>query len=680
MKIAVYHIISILLLIGFTASAQNKWSVTGDFTGYSFQRLVQEIESQTDYYFYYDAAETDSIRINLRADHLSLQQVLDTIFKGSDLHYTIRDDKYVIVSNHYSIQTSLPKDFFIPEKEEADSLAKTNTYAGAPVIKSGAKSLTEKKLFEIGTKNGKTSGDKASLSGYVRDAETGEPVMGANISIDTLSISKSTDPFGYYNLIVPLGRHIIHISSAGMNDTRRQLQVYSDGRLNIELDEYVASLRAVNVSGEKKSNIRAVDMGVTKLSIKTIKQIPVVFGEVDVLKVLLTLPGVTSVGEGSNGFNVRGGAADQNLVLYNDATVYNPSHLFGFFSAFDANLIKSVELYKSAIPEKFGGRLSSVLDVDIKDGNSKKWTGSAGISPLTSSVNIGGPIIKDKTSIIAGFRTTYSDWLLNQLPASSYNNSKAGFYDGSIHITHMINARNTIYLMGYLSSDKFTFDGDTSYAYSNANANIRWKHNFSDKSYAVFTTGIDHYQYSVASTKVPVNAYKLGFDMNQVYFRADFTYTPNNKHTISYGLNTGYYQLHPGDLSPDGSKSLVVPNTLAREQALESAIYLGDQYTVSEKFSVNGGIRYNIYNYLGPATVYQYVPGLPRTPYRIVDSVNYPKGKIINTYAIPDIRISARYSLDNSSSIKISFNTMSQYIHVISNTTNISPTDIWKLS
>ena len=681
MKITVYHIISCLLLFGFTASAQNKWTITGDFSGYSFQKLVQEIESQTDYYFYYDSTETDSIRVNLRADHLSLQQLLDTIFAGSDLRYTIRNEKYVIVSNHYSIQTSLPKDFFIPEKEEQDTLTKTNSIVGGAVLaKSGVNNLAEKKLYEIGTRNGKMSGDKASISGYIRDAESGEPVMGANISIDELSISKSTDPFGYYNLTMPPGRHTIHISSAGMKDTRRQLQVYSDGRLNIELDEYVASLRAVNVSAEKISNIKGVEMGVTKLSIKTIKQIPVVFGEVDVLKVLMTLPGVTSVGEGSNGFNVRGGAADQNLVLYNDATVYNPSHLFGFFSAFDANLIKNVELYKSTIPEKYGGRLSSVLDVDIKDGNTKKWTGSAGISPLTSSVNIGGPIIKDKTSVIAGFRTTYSDWLLHQLPASSYSNSTAGFYDGSIHITHTINARNTLYLMGYMSSDKFTFDGDTSYAYSNANANLRWKHNFSDKSYGVFTTGIDHYQYSVASTKVPVNAYKLSFDMNQVYFRADFSYTPNNKHTITYGLNTAYYQLHPGDLSPDGSKSLVVPNTLPREQALESAVYLGDQYTVSEKFSVNAGIRYNIYNYLGPATVYEYVPGLPRTTYRIVDSTSYPKGKIIKTYAIPDIRISARYALDNSASIKFSFNTMSQYIHVISNTTNISPTDIWKLS
>ncbi|HCL84375.1 MAG TPA: TonB-dependent receptor, partial [Chitinophagaceae bacterium] len=389
---------------------------------------------------------------------------------------------------------------------------------------------------------------------------------------------------------------------------------------------------------------------------------------------------VTSVGEGSNGFNVRGGAADQNLILYNDATVYNPSHLFGFFSAFDPDLVKSVELYKSAIPEKYGGRLSSVLDVDVKDGNNKKWTGSAGISPLTSKFSIEGPLQKDKTSVMAGFRTTYSDWLLRQIPSSSYSNSTAGFYDASLHLSHIIDAKNSIYLMGYLSNDQFSLNRDTTYAYANRNANIKWKHNFSNSSFAVFTGGVDHYQYSVSSTQVPVNAYKLGFDINQFYLRADFSYSPNNKHAISYGLNSVYYQLNPGTVTPDGPKSLVQTNALRPEQALESALYLGDQYTISQAFSINAGVRYTIYNYLGPNEVYQYVPGLPRETFTMKDTLAYNSGKIIKTYALPEWRFSARYSLNNTASLKFSFNTMAQYIHVISNTTNISPTDIWKLS
>ena len=226
--------------------------------------------------------------------------------------------------------------------------------------------------------------------------------------------------------------------------------------------------------------------------------------------------------------------------------------------------------------------------------------GSAGISPLTSKFSIEGPIQKDKTSVIAGFRTTYSDWLLKQIPSSNYSNSTANFYDASIHLSHIINPKNTLYLMGYMSNDKFNLDGDTTYEYANRNANLKWKHNFSNSSFGVFTTGIDHYQYSVSSTKVPVNAYKLSFDINQIYLRADFSYAPSNKHVISYGLNSVYYQLHPGTLSPDGPKSLVQTNTVRPEQALETAIYLGDQFTVSQNFSFNAGIRYTIYNYLGP--------------------------------------------------------------------------------
>jgi CarboxypepD_reg-like domain/TonB-dependent Receptor Plug Domain len=681
MRIFQYCLFLFLCIISLAVSAQDQNLISGNFSGYRFPQLVREIEKQTSYHIYYDSLDTDSVEINLTANRMSLQQIFDVIFKNTNVHYALGNGENVFISKRYSIQTSLPKNFFDPNRADGDSSTQTAFYSeDAIVAKSNLKISADNKLYEIGTRNGKTASARPTVAGYVRDIGTGEAIMGATIFVDTLSIIKTTDQFGYYTLTLPRGRHIIRISSAGMKDARRQLQVYSDGKLNIELEEFVASLKAVIVSAEKNSNTRSVQMGVTKLNIQSIKQVPVVFGDADVLKVLLTLPGVTSVGEGSNGFNVRGGAADQNLILYNDATVYNPSHMFGFFSAFDPELVKSVELYKSAIPEKYGGRLSSVLDVDVKDGNIKKWSGTAGISPLTSKFSIEGPIQKEKTSVIAGFRTTYSDWLLNQIPSSSYSNSTASFYDVSLHLSHIINSKNTIYLMGYMSSDKFNLDGDTTYAYANKNANFKWKHNFSNTSFAVFTTGIDHYQYSVSSTKVPINAYKLSFDINQYYLRADFNYSPNNKHNISYGLNSVYYQLHPGTLSPDGSKSLVQTNSVQQEQALETALYLGDQFTVSQNFSLNAGIRYTIYNYLGPSTQYQYVPGQPRESFTIIDTVNYPKGKVIKTYMLPEVRFSARYSINNTASLKFSFNTMAQYIHVISNTTNISPTDIWKLS
>ncbi len=456
--------------------------------------------------------------------------------------------------------------------------------------------------------------------------------------------------------------------------------MHSDGKLDIEMQEYIASLKTVVVSAEKTSNTKSTQMGVNKLSIKVIKKVPVVFGEADVLKVVLSLPGVTSTGEASNGFNVRGGSADQNLILFSDATIYNPSHLFGFFSAFNADVVKGIELYKSAIPEKYGGRLSSVLDVSMLDGNSKKWGGTAGIGPLTSKFTIEGPIKKDKTSIILGARTTYSDWLLRSLNNSDYSNSKANFYDANLRITHIINPKNTLYVMGYLSSDKFNLNNDTTYQYSNKNANIKWKHIFNNKAYNVTTIGYDRYEYGVSSVQNPVNAFKLGFNINQTYLRSDFIYTPGNKHTISYGINSTFYKLHPGSFEPIGPKSLVVNNTVAAEQGLESALYLGDQYAVNSNLTINMGLRYSMFNDIGPQKVYNYVPGLPREQSSIVDSTQYSSGKVIKTYSAPEIRFSARYAVSDNASFKLSYNTLQQYIHMLSNTVSISPTDIWKLS
>ncbi|MBS1563220.1 MAG: TonB-dependent receptor, partial [Bacteroidetes bacterium] len=357
-----------------------------------------------------------------------------------------------------------------------------------------------------------------------------------------------------------------------------------------------------------------------------------------------------------------------------------PTHLFGFFSAFNPDVVKGIELYKSAIPEKYGGRLSSMLDVTGRDGNSKQWSGNIGIGPLTSKVTIEGPIRKETTTLIAGFRTSYSNWLLRTLPQDDYRNSKADFYDANLHLSHTINAKNTIYLTGYLSNDHFNLRSDTTYRYNNRNANIKWKHNFNNSFYSIFTTGLDRYGYSVSSENNKVNAFKMDFDINQAYFRADFSYALGGRHTLGFGLNSIYYKLHPGSYNAVDSQSLVQQNILPAEQALESALYIGDQFAVTRKLSLNAGLRYSIYNYLGAHDVYNYVPGVPRDVKTIRDTTHYGAGQAINTYSAPEIRLALRYAFSDSSSVKLSFNTMQQYIHMLSNTVAISPTDIWKLS
>ncbi|MBV9963911.1 MAG: TonB-dependent receptor [Parafilimonas sp.] len=666
-----------LLLSLSTAIAQSSQLISGDFSGLNFSAFTDKIESSYPYHFYFDKTETDSITVNIVANNYSIQQLLEAVLKGTSFHFAVDSLNRVFITNQLTVQTNFPQGYFSPVQKIDTTPPENSEEETTQEPKEALRVSIENKLLYIG--KGLGTGN-ATIAGYVRDMKSGEPIIGASVYIDTPRIGVNTDQYGYFSLTMPKGYHTIKILSTGMKETKRQVVLNGDGKLNIDLEEYVANLKTVTVRTEKNSNTRSLQMGANIVSIKTIKQIPVVFGEADISKVVLALPGVTSVGEASNGFNVRGGSVDQNLILFSDATVYNSSHLFGFFSSFNPDVVKGIELYKSSIPEKYGGRLSSVLDVDVKDGNTKKWSGAAGIGPLTSKFYIEGPLAKDKTSVIASIRSTYSDWLLNQIPNTAYNNSTANFNDFTLRLSHTINAKNSLYITGYFSNDRFRLNRDTLYAYSNKNANIKWKHIYNNKLFMVITGGVDHYDYSVSSEQNEVNAFKLSFNINQYNFRTDFTFSPNSKNRIDFGLSSIYYKLQPGALTPVGGKSLVVPSVLQNEQALENALYLGDEYSVTSDLSIDAGVRYSVYNYLGPHTVNSYVEGIPKDTTTITSTADYAKGKVIQTYAAPEFRISTRYSVSENASLKASFNTMQQFIHLLTNTTTISPTDIWKLS
>ena len=652
--------------------------ITGQFYNVKFPDFVKQAESTTIYHFYYDEAALDSFTINLQLTEETLPGSLEKIFNNTDFRYSIDELNHVFITKNKSLQTTLGANFFnaakdtLPVESEAlqiEDRKKEQTKTA----------FTENKLFEIGSKSSSKKGN-AILTGFVRDIKNGEALPGASLYIDSVFTGIVTDQFGYYSVSIKTGIHTLEVNSLGMKDALRHLLVYADGKLNIDMKDEIPRLKNVIVTAEKRSNIRSTQMGIDRLSVSTIKDVPVVFGEADILRVVLTLPGVTSVGEASTGFNVRGGSADQNLILFDGATVYNPSHLLGFFSAFNPDVVKGVELYKSVIPVKYGGRLSSVLDVDIKDGNDKKISGSGGIGLLTSRVTLEGPIKKNKTSFILGARTTYSNWILKAIPNSAYSNSRASFYDANIHISHTINSKNNLYLTGYLSNDNFRFDRDTTYKYGNANAIIKWKHIFNNRFYGLISAGLDHYQYNVSSNSNPVNSYKLAYDINQTNFRADFNYRINNKQLFNFGVSSVYYKLHPGSFLPGGDQSLVKKDVLQPEQGLESAAYAGYGYTISSNFSFNAGLRYSMFNYLGPHDTYNYVAGLPKETATITDTVTNGSGKFIKTYQGPEYRISLRYVLGGDASIKIGYNTLRQYIHQLSNTITISPTDIWKLS
>jgi len=653
--------------------------IDANYQNATIEQFVSDLELKTACHFYYDPILFDSLRVTLNVTNKPLETILDLAFSNKDFHYTILGQQ-VFLTKGRILRPHLIQGFF-NGTSPGTALKQTEELAGFTdeKEKKAPEATTENKVYEIGIRTNNIKAGNATVAGYLRDVKSAEPVVGANIYEANSKIRVSSDQFGYYSITLPRGRHTLSIKGLGIKDTWRKIILYSDGKLNIELQESVTSLKEVKISAEKIANVRSVEMGVNKVDVKSIKQIPTAFGEADVLRVVLTLPGVQSVGEATTGFNVRGGSADENLILLNDATIYNPAHFFGFFSAFNPDIVKGIELYKSSIPEKYGGRLSSVLDVTNREGNKKTFSGSAGIGLLTSRLNLEGPIIKDKTSFILGARTTYSDWLLQLLP-EAYKHSSASFYDLNLDISHRIDEKNNIYITSYLSNDSFKLNSDTTYSYSNRNANIKWKHNFNNKLFSVLMAGIDDYKYSVSSAAVAVDGFKLNFAVKQTNYKADFTWYVNRNNTIDFGLSSIYYNIALGDFEPNGQASLVVPETVASEQALESAVYIGDKYDITPDLSLNVGLRYSLYDYLGPKTVDYYAPNLPKTSVNVVDSATYKSGQVINTYHGPEIRIAARYNLNEDMSVKASYNTLRQYLHLLSNSTAISPTDIYKLS
>lgn len=681
MRLACLGICCILLLsysmLFAQDTAQKKYDV--EFKQAKVSAVVADLEAKTGLHFYYDSLLLDSILITANIKQQLLNSILDKTFENTGINFIINKNN-VFLTRGSLLKTKLAQGYYNDRLKLPENRVNTENrlYTSLETDKV-QEAVTPNKIYEIGIKTNELKKGTAVIAGYVRDLNTGEPINGASIATADLKERAVTNELGLYSFTLPYGAHKLIISASGNRDSRRQVMVYGDGKLNIELKEKVISLKEVSILSNKESNVKSLEMGVNRIDIKTIKKIPSVFGEPDILRVVLTLPGVQSVGEASTGFNVRGGSADQNLILLNDATIYNPSHFFGFFSAFNPDLVKDVQLYKSTIPEKFGGRLASVLEVTNKEGNKDTIAGTAGIGIITSRFNIEGPIDSGKTSFIFGGRATYSNWLLKLLP-HAYKQSKASFYDFNLGISHEINANNSLYLAAYYSKDKFKLNSDTNYNYSNRNASLKWRHIFSPKLNGAFTIATDFYEYNIESEVNPVNAYRLHFNINQSSLKYDLNYGLNKSHTLNFGFSSIYYKLHPGDFTPVGDESLTVPDLIPAEQALESAVFIGDQFDISNNFSINAGLRYSIYNYLGPQTINNYAPNLPIVEDNLLNTTTYGQNKLIKTYQGPEIRVAARYNFTPDLSIKMAYNTLRQYIHLLSNTTAIAPTDVWKLS
>jgi hypothetical protein len=663
--------ITLFLITAHSTIAQRNHLISLNLSHGSFADMVKEVERQTTYQFFFDRADVEDMDISIDAKDQTIDSILELVFVSTRFQYVIDPSGNIIITKDKAIVSTWEQK--IPDSQLPE--------AYEPLIDDGKAELFKtRKVYTIGHSTAKPAPGKVIVSGHIKTT-AGIPVELASVAVQDTPYGAITDSTGYYSLSLSPGSYKIQVSSIGMKATQRNIRVYSTGILNVELEVEVTNLQEVVVTGDRASNRNGLQMGMELLSAQTLKYIPTTFGETDVLKAVLTLPGVKTVGEASSGFNVRGGSTDQNLILLNESTVFNPFHFFGFFSSFNAESIQDVELYKSMIPARYGGRLSSVLRIATNKGDKQKYHGSAGLGVVTSRLTVEGPILKDKTSFLFGGRTTYSDWIFQVLPESSgYKDTKASFYDLNLTLDHQINSSSSLTFSGYMSRDQSNLNTDTSYTYSNRNFSLQWARDAHEKLSSMITIGHDHYDYGNQSTSDPISAYTLKFSIDQTVLKANFFYRASAKHKIEFGLNSIYYTLHPGSLQPNNENSLIAPSTVPTEQALESAVYISDQFDLSPKLSFESGFRYSLYNYLGPGEIHNYAEGLPKTNDNRVSTTDYSSNENIKTYHGPEWRLSTRYLISPKLSVKAGYSTTRQYLHMLSNTVAIAPTDIWKLS
>ncbi|TFH36152.1 MAG: TonB-dependent receptor, partial [Bacteroidia bacterium] len=510
---------------------------------------------------------------------------------------------------------------------------------------------------------------------------SGEPVIGATLFVEGTSIGVITNGEGFYALqLTPGTTYNISISCLGMEKEKYIVEVNNSGTLNIEMREQLIDIQEVVVRSGKHDNVRGMQMGFQKIDIKDIKSIPVVMGERDILKIAQMMPGVQSVGEGSSGFNVRGSTSDQNLFLLNDIPVLNTGHLFGFFSAFNPDMVSDFNLYKSNFPAEYGGRLASVFEVSTRKGNKKKFGARGAISPVTGSLLVETPLVKDKVSLIAGGRSTYSDWILSKLDNEQLNNSTASFYDlmSGVHI--ILDESSSLQLFGYYSSDKFTLSGTSSYKYENIGSSATYNRKLNEKWNIDISAVFSRYINWHSDNELPPQAFEHQFSVDQKELKTKVTGYKWLNHTTSFGGGVLHYRLNQGIYQPLGSESLISSTDFGKEQGMEFNIFASDEFAITDRLSIYAGLRLSLFKYLGPNDIYTYPESVPRETEFITDTTSYGSGETISNYGGPEYRLSFNYEISPDLSLKASYNRMRQYLFMLSNTIAMSPTDRWKLT
>ena len=518
-----------------------------------------------------------------------------------------------------------------------------------------------------------------TLSGYIKDASNGEALIGATIYISEISNGTISNAYGFYSITLPEGNYHIIYKYVGFETVRKEVALHRGTLLDLELSSGETALEEVVVTSKAiDENVQSIEMSVAELDVKAVEKLPAFAGEVDILKSIQLLPGVSTVGEGASGFNVRGGSVGQNLVLLDEAPVYQSSHLLGFFSVFNPDAVKDVKLYKGGIPAEYGGRISSILDVRMKEGNSKEYDVTAGIGTIFSRLAIEGPVKKDKSSFIIAGRRSYGDVLANLFTDALGEGTALYFYDLTAKTNFHVNEKNRIYFSSYLGRDVFKLDGMEGFDWGNRTATFRWNHLYSNKLFSNYSLFYSNYDYGFHFGESEQDRFGWNSEINTYNFKPQYSWFINTQNELSFGGEAILYHFKPAKVLniSDGIRHVA---NLDERKALEAAVYVGNDQRISSTLSLQYGLRFSSFRYLG-GTVYHFGENIPGLKKPLLATSEKGEWETIKTYGKLEPRASFRYQLTKSASVKGSYNRMNQYIHLISNTTISLPVDVWQPS
>jgi len=519
---------------------------------------------------------------------------------------------------------------------------------------------------------------KYTISGYVKDNSSGEELIGANVYIKELLKGTTSNQYGFYSITLPKGKYTLQVSFIGYQDFSKEIDLTKNVKLNINVKPKIIQTKEIVISSERGKNVESTQMGAVKLPVEKIKELPAFMGEVDVLKTIQLLPGVQSGGEGNTGFYVRGGGPDQNLILLDEATVYNASHLFGFFSVFNADAIKDINLIKGGMPANYGGRLSSVLDISMKNGNMKKYQADGGIGLISSRLTIQGPIKKDTASFIISGRRTYADMIIQPFikKDAKAKGSKYYFYDFNAKINYKLSEKDRLYLSAYTGRDVFKFTSPSGgfladINWGNATGSLRWNHLFTDKLFMNTTLIYTNYDFSFGATQNDFQL-KLFSGITDYNAKIDFTFFPTIRNNVKFGINYIFHEFQPSSVSAKIGETELNLGGIIKEYANDGAIYITDDFDLTDKIKINAGVRGTLFQQVGPFDRY-----INNELGQVKDTIHYDKWENIVIYKHIEPRLSIRYSLPYNSSLKASYTQNYQYIHLASASSMSMPADLW---